>query len=115
MDILSDEPFFKFPAEFQIFFIDRGELIFTDDGGKRSRVTDFRVAGEELVCDILMVLTGETFTDAILVAKISFLPMICSRLVSIRIRSVLPSYLLIFSIGVPLSLNLPIGMSVTFS
>ena len=31
MDILSDEPFFKFPAEFQIFFIDRGELIFTDN------------------------------------------------------------------------------------
>ena len=66
MDILSDEPFLKFPSEFQVFFIDRGELIFTDDGGKRSRVTDFRVAGEELVCDILMVLTGETFTDAIL-------------------------------------------------
>ena len=66
MDILSDEPFFKFPAEFQIFFIDRGELIFTDNRCEGSRVAHLCVAGKQLVCHILMIFTGKSLTDAVL-------------------------------------------------
>ena len=66
MRILTDEAMLKLASEDKILLVDRGELIFTDDGGKCSRVSNLCISGEELVCDILMVGARKSLTDAIL-------------------------------------------------
>ena len=66
MGILSDKAVLKLPAKDQIFFIQRGQLIFADDGCQRPRIAHLGIAGKQLVCHCLVIRTGVAFADAVL-------------------------------------------------
>ena len=53
-------------AKYQISFIQRRELIFTDNRGKGSGISNLGIAGEELVGYILMVCSCVALTNAVL-------------------------------------------------
>src|SRR5699024_1106040 len=63
---LADIVLFKGFSEFQIFLVDGGELILTDDRGKVPRVAHLCIGGEQLVCKILVVFSCIPFSDTVL-------------------------------------------------
>src|SRR5699024_314903 len=62
---LSDISFLEFLSEFQIFLVDRREFILTDYGRQISCIANLGVGGEELICQILMILSCIALTDAV--------------------------------------------------
>ena len=57
---------YKRQTEDKVTFVNRGKFIFTDNGSQSSCIAYFCIAGEELVCNVLMIFSGEAFSDAVL-------------------------------------------------
>ena len=53
-------------TKYQIAFIQRGKLILTDNGSKGSGISNLCIAGEKLICHVLMVCSCIAFTDTVL-------------------------------------------------
>ena len=66
MDILADKTMFKFFSEGQIQLVGGRKFVFTDYRCQSSGVTYLCITGKQLVCHILVILSGKAFSDAVL-------------------------------------------------
>ena len=66
MGILSHKLFLKGFSENKIFFIQRRQLIFTDNRSQGAGIAYLGIAGEELVGHSLMIRSGKALADTVL-------------------------------------------------